>query len=114
MNMQDRAELARGIWIIRVIMNYRKAGPISAESLHEQTGVDTRIIAEIAKIGREYGFWVCAGARGYYFAESAEEFKEFLERERRRAVSVLKTRHLAIRNIVQQDSLFDNIGGDPQ
>ena len=93
--------------VLCVIYRHTKADPVTAEAIGMATGVDARTIAFVFEVATRRGFALCSGGRGYYRAETREEWEDHLEKERLRAMALLTKVSDARTNYVGQFTLFE-------
>ncbi len=100
-------KLEDGLVVIRVISRHEgKSTAITGEKIHELTGVDPRVVAEVVRIAVSLGVRVASCAAGYY-KPTLEELQGYLDREQRRLGSLGEKIAHAKRNISNELTLFE-------
>lgn len=100
-------DVSHALDVLRIILRHDRENPILARTIQEVTGVDTRNVSELVAEYTRRGFPVCSCARGFFRASTEAEFREHLDKERRRAVDVLHKVHHGRRNYVSEFTLFE-------
>jgi predicted aldo/keto reductase-like oxidoreductase len=105
-----------GLDVLRIICRHSRGSEITGERIAEQTGWDPtgevpggvppREIADAVRIAVEKGVRVASNTRGY-FKPSEQERREYLDREKRRLLSLAVKISKAKKNERNELELFD-------
>jgi len=98
--------LDAGLDVLRTILRHTSADPIKGEQIQQLTGVPAREVADLVSKFTKQGFMVCSGSRGY-FQGTKQEFMEHLEKERNRAVEILRKTSGGKKNVINELTLFE-------
>lgn len=108
--------LDKGLDVLRIITRHDSANPITGEQVAILTGWDPegrvaggippREIAEVVSLAVSRGVRVVSNGKGY-FRPSEEEVRDYLDRERRRLLSLAMKVSRAKRHVVNELSLFE-------
>ena len=99
-------DLDHGLDVLRIILRHTSADPIKGREIQTMTGVDSREVAELVSKFTRRGFMVCS-CTDVYFHGTPVEFKSHLDKERDRAVQVLRKVNAGKRNAVNSLSLWE-------
>lgn len=103
-------DLDTGLDVLRVIIRHSSADPVKGERIEELTGVPAREVAALVAKFTKRGFRICSSGKGYWHGTEAE-FKAHLDKERDRAIELLRKVNGGKKNMVNDLTLFD---ADPQ
>ena len=92
--------------VLRIIARHSSESPIKAEVIESLTGVDARNVAALVSEYTKRGYRVCSGSHGYFWG-THEEFQEQIDKERRRAIEILRKVNSGRRNEVSEITLFE-------
>ena len=98
--------LDAGLDVLRTILRHSSADPIKGEQIQQLTGVPAREVADLVSKFTKQGFMICSCGRGY-FQGTQQEFMAHLEKERNRAVEILRKTSGGKKNMINELSLFE-------
>jgi hypothetical protein len=99
-------DLTSGLKVLRVISRHNSANPVTGETVEQATGVNSRNVAVIVGIAAANGVRVASCSRGYYRPTDGEAML-YLDREKRRLISIAQKVSLAKKNQHNELSLFE-------
>jgi hypothetical protein len=98
--------LEAGLDVLMTILRHTSAEPVKGEQIQQITGVPAREVADLVSKFTKRGFPICSGSRGY-FQGTRQEFMEHLEKERNRAVEILRKTSGGKKHMINELTLFE-------